>query len=145
MQVKRQPRQARILLAGMNENARIAANLLEAAEWLDRAGGKAFSAAAYRRAAGVLREWPQPMRGIYAQGGLRALKNLPGVGRGIASAVAEMLVTGRWLRLERMRSERSFIFMGNDGIEHESVVIEPRLGRRVPGREAIVKLLSQDR
>jgi DNA polymerase/3'-5' exonuclease PolX len=129
----------------MNENARIAANLLEAAEWLDRVGGKAFSAAAYRRAADVLRKWPRPVHEIYARGGLPGLKKLPGVGRGIASAIAEMLVTGRWLRLERMRSERSFIFAGNDGVEHESVVIEARPPRRVPGREAIVKLLRQDR
>jgi DNA polymerase/3'-5' exonuclease PolX len=129
----------------MNENARIAANLLEAAEWLDRTGGNAFSAAAYRRGAGVLREWPRPMGEIHERGGIPGLEKLPGVGRGIAAAIAEMLVTGRWRTLERMRGERSFVFTDDDGMEHESVVIERRPPGRVPGRKAILELLRHDR
>jgi hypothetical protein len=56
-----------------------------------------------------------------------------------------MLVTGRWRTLERMRGERSFVFTDDDGMEHESVVIERRPPGRVPGRKAILELLRHDR
>jgi hypothetical protein len=56
-----------------------------------------------------------------------------------------MLLTGRWLRLERMRPERSFLYTGDDGIEHECVVIEARPRGQRSGREAIAELLRRDR
>src|SRR4249920_4018001 len=99
----------------MNEDARIAANLHEAAERLEGRGGNRFGAAAFRSAADVVREWPRPLREIHDRGGRAALEKLPGVGRGIAGAVAEMLATGRWRRLERMRPERSFFYTDDDG------------------------------
>jgi DNA polymerase/3'-5' exonuclease PolX len=127
----------------MNENARIAANLHEAAERLEGRGGNRFGAAAFRSAADVVREWPRPLREIHDRGGRAALEKLPGVGRGIAGAVAEMLATGRWRRLERMRPERSFFYTDDDGVEHENVVIETRTRSRRPGRAAIAELLRQ--
>jgi hypothetical protein len=62
-------------------------------------------------------------------------------GPGIAGAIAEMLITGHWQRLERMRSERSVLYTDEEGIERESVVIDPRPSARLRGREAIVELL----
>ena len=127
------------------ENGRIAANLREAAERLEERGANAFSAAAFRRAAEVVAHWPQPLREIHEPLGPAGLEALPGVGRGIAGAIAEMLITGRWARLERMRSERSILYTDDEGVEHESVVIEPRAHGRLSGREAIIELLRHGR
>jgi DNA polymerase/3'-5' exonuclease PolX len=126
------------------ENRRIAASLREAGERLQERGANAFSAAAYCRAADVVEGWPQPLREIHERLGPAALEALPGVGRGIAGAIAEMLITGRWLRLERMRSERSILYTDEEGVEHESTVIEPRPRRRLSGRAAIAEMLRHD-
>jgi hypothetical protein len=40
-----------------------------------------------------------------------------------------------------MRSERSVLYTDEEGIERESVVIDPRPSARLRGREAIVELL----
>ena len=127
------------------ENARIAANLREAGERLHETGANAFKAAAYLRAAEVVEHWPRELREIYERYGPARLEDLPGVGRGIAGAIAEMLRTGRWRRLERLRAERSFVITGADGLEHESIVLEPRPRRPLHGRDAIAELLRRDR
>jgi hypothetical protein len=123
------------------ENRLIAANLREAGERLEERGANAFSAAAFRRAADTVEHWPQALREIHARRGPGGLEALPGVGRGIAGAIAEMLITGHWQRLERMRSERSVLYTDEEGIERESSVIDPRPRARLHGREAIVELL----
>lgn len=127
------------------ENIRIAANLREAGERLQESGANAFKAAAYLHAAEVVEHWPRELREIYERYGPAGLEDLPGIGRGIAGAIAEMLRNGRWLRLERLRSERSFLCTGADGLEHESIVLEPRVRSPLHGREAIVELLRRDR
>ena len=130
------------------ENARMAAALREAGDRLHERGANAFSAAAYGRAAEVVQSSPQPMREIYERSGIAGLRDLPGVGRVIAAAIAEMLATGRWRRLERMRaeddaSERSFLCTGADGLEHECVVLEPARRSALHGRDAIAELLAR--
>jgi DNA polymerase/3'-5' exonuclease PolX len=127
------------------ENRLIAANLREAGERLEARGANAFSAAAFRRAADTVEHWPQALREIHDRRGPAGLEALPGVGRGIAGAIAEMLITRRWLRLERMRAERSIFYTDNEGVERETVVIEPRPSARLRGREAIVELLRHGR
>jgi helix-hairpin-helix protein len=128
-----------------SENQRVAARLREAGERLEQQGANAFAAAAFQRAADSVEGWPCPLREIYERRGEAGLQQLPGVGRGIARAIAEMLVTGRWLRLERMRPERSFLYTGDDGLEHECVVVEARPTGERWGREAILELLRRDR
>ena len=123
------------------ENRRIAANLREMAERLEQGGANRFSAAAFCGAADVVEHWPQPLREIHDRLGPAGLEALPGIGRGIAGAIAEMLMTGRWLRLQRMRAERSILYTDDEGVEHETVVIDPRPSARVRGREAIAELL----
>lgn len=130
---------------GRLENQRIAAKLREAGERLEERGGNAHRAAAFRRAADTVERWPCALREIYDRRGEAGLRELPGVGRGIARAIVEMLLTGRWLRLERMRPERSFLYTGDDGIEHECVVIEAGPRGQRSGREAIAELLRRDR
>ena len=129
------------------ENARIAAALREAGERLHERGGNAFSTAAYAGAAEVVEHWPQPMREIRERSGIAGLRELPGVGRVIAAAIAEMLATGRWRQLERQRAEdcveRSFLCRGADGREHLSIVLDPVRNRPLHGRDAIAELLGR--
>jgi len=130
---------------GRLENQRIAAKLREAGERLVQQGANAFAATAFQRAADTAERWPCALREFYDRRGEAGLRELPGVGRGIARAIAEMLLTGRWLRLERMRPERSFLYTGDDGIEHEWVVVDPRPKGARSGRDAIAELLRRDR
>jgi DNA polymerase/3'-5' exonuclease PolX len=111
----------------MNENARIAAQLREAADELEERRDNPFRIGAFRRAADTIEQWPRPLREIFEQHASAGLQELPGVGLGIAAAIAEMLVTGRWRRLELLRGrERVFVDVDEDGIEHDYVVIDTR-------------------
>jgi hypothetical protein len=122
----------------MYDNRRISAELREAADLLD-----GFRAAAFRRAAATVEASPRSMRELYERRGPAALEALPGVGRGIAGAIAEMLVAGRWKYLERLRrEERSFTYTDEEGVEHDCVVLERRPKSALHGRDAIAALLG---
>ena len=132
-----------------DENRRIAERLREAAERLEKQGDNAFRVAAFLRAADTIEQWPRSLREIYDRHGPSGLEELPGVGTGIAGAIAEMLTTGRWKRLERLRNpsraphgpERVLAYVDDEGVEHECVVVmkdpstqEPTGRSRSPGR-----------
>lgn len=87
----------------MNENQEIAAQLREAAARLEEQEASPYRVAAYRRAADSVVQSPQPVREIFEARGRAGLKALPGVGEGISSAIAEMLITGSWGQLARLR------------------------------------------
>jgi putative hydrolase len=108
----------------MDDNLRIAARLREAAERLEEQGENAFRVGAYRRAADTADHCDVPLREIFRARGAQALRELPGIGPGIAAAIAEMLTTGRWMLLERLRRPQ------HAGADHQCVVIE--LPRRPP-------------
>ncbi|MEW6689919.1 MAG: helix-hairpin-helix domain-containing protein [Pseudomonadota bacterium] len=85
------------------ENLQIAAWLREAAGLLEEQGANPYSVAAYRRAADTVEELPQSLREIFDIRGRAGLQALPGVGSGIAAAIAEMLSSNAWSRLARLR------------------------------------------
>ncbi|MEO0359872.1 MAG: helix-hairpin-helix domain-containing protein [Pseudomonadota bacterium] len=85
------------------ENAAIARRLEEASLLLDEQNASRFRVAAYARAAEAVRALDRPLREIFDEGGRKALIELEGIGESISRAVVEMLSTGRWAQLERMR------------------------------------------
>ena len=91
----------RVSAAG--ENAQIADLLRETAQLLEAQGANPFRVSAYRNAALEIARQAESVRAIFDEKGIAGLEALPHVGRGIAAAIAEMLITGRWSQLERLR------------------------------------------
>jgi ribosomal protein S13 len=86
-------------------NALIAECLNEAADLLLAQGENHFRAEAFRRGARTVIDLPEDIAQTVARAGPDALLRLPGIGRGIASAIIELVATGRWSRLDRLRGE----------------------------------------
>ena len=107
-------------------NAQIADKLRQAADILAAQGADPFRVAAYRRAADSVLALTRDLGILVARGGRKALEAIPGVGVSIASAVAEMLTTGRWSFLEHLKgsAEPEKLFCSIPGIG-------PALARRV--------------
>ncbi|WP_244497751.1 DNA-binding protein [Mesorhizobium sp. Root695] len=83
----------------------MAAKFRDFADLLDSQGADGFRARAYRRAADVVSRLERPVGEILAKEGRDGLVALPAIGTGIAGAIAEMVATGRWSQLERLRGE----------------------------------------
>jgi hypothetical protein len=84
-------------------NSAVAGKLREMAEVLEQQLADGFRITAYRRAADTLESLQQPVEEIIRIDGLRGLVELPGIGRGIGSAIMEMVTTGHWSQLERLQ------------------------------------------
>jgi putative hydrolase len=84
-------------------NRQVADKLRQAADLLGQQGANPFRVGAYRRAADVIARLSRDVREIVDQEGSDGLVALPHVGQGIAAAILEMLRTGRWSQLERLR------------------------------------------
>lgn len=84
-------------------NRRVADRLQEAAALLHAQGASPYRANAYRHAAESIGRLPRDILEIYTAEGVKGLDAIPHVGLGIASAVAEMLTSGRWGQLDRLR------------------------------------------
>jgi len=85
-------------------NAQVAALLREMAALLERQGDNPFRVGAYRRAADTLQGLPRSVAEIDAAQGVPGLDALPAVGVTIAAAIDEIVRTGHWTRLERLRA-----------------------------------------
>ncbi len=84
-------------------NRQIAARLREAADLYARQGANPFRTSAYRRAADTIDGLPEGVDHLIEREGMDGLVRLPGIGRGIAAAIVEMVRTGRWSTLDRLR------------------------------------------
>ena len=85
------------------ENQDIAQRLREGADLLEAQGANPFRVGAYRKAADAVAAHPQELREIFEAQGLPGLDAIPHVGPGIAAAIAEMLTSGSWSQLDRLR------------------------------------------
>lgn len=90
---------------GDASNAEAARLFERIAELLEAQDASVFRVRAYRNAAASLRSLDRPVSGIYQAGGRSALEDIPAVGRGLASAIAEYLTTGRLGLLERLEGQ----------------------------------------
>lgn len=84
-------------------NQEIAAKLREYADLLEQQGANPFRVTAYRRAAQTVSTRRDELSALWQSGGVEALVDLPAIGESIALAVDEMLRSGRWMQLERLR------------------------------------------
>jgi Holliday junction resolvasome RuvABC DNA-binding subunit len=100
--------------------------LREAADLLEAQGANQYRVAAYRKAAdSITGMGPAAIAAIVEREGVDGLDNLPHVGRGIAAAIVEMVRTGHWSQLERLRGTA-------DPVQLLTVV--PGLGHRLAER-----------
>jgi DNA uptake protein ComE-like DNA-binding protein len=83
--------------------SQIASRLRQAAEILNGQGANPFRVAAYRKAAQTVERHGFDLREILNRTGRNGLAELPAIGAGLAAAIAEMLETGRWAQLDRLR------------------------------------------
>lgn len=90
-----------------DEHLHVAALLREMADLLQAQAPEdnRYRIAAYRQAADWLQGHGAGLRQRFDSQGLAGLDALPTIGPGIAAAIAEMLTTGGWRRLERVRGE----------------------------------------
>ena len=107
-------------------NAQIAELFEQAATLLAQQGASPFRVGAYRRAGQSLKRLGRDVRAIAEAEGRRGLLAIPGIGVSLASAIEEILRSGRWVQLERLRgaSDPEHLFQTVAGIG-------PELARRI--------------
>ena len=77
-------------------NIELAEALEQMAEVLVRQGeSNPYRVQAYLQAAGMIREYPEPVARVYGDGGREALTSLPGIGVSLAHHIAQYVETGR--------------------------------------------------
>src|SRR5262249_18461716 len=83
------------------ENREIARLLNETADLMEIAGEDGFRIRSYRNAAGVILEYPHSVSGILRDPS-RNVTSIPGIGKGIATALAEIEERGSFERRDQM-------------------------------------------
>lgn len=84
-------------------NHLIASRFREAADLLAQQDDNPFRVRAYRRAADEIDSGAQDISKLALSEGIEGLMRLPGIGRGMAAAILEMVRFGRWTQLDRLR------------------------------------------
>jgi len=108
------------------QNQFIADRLRETASLLEQQGANRFRVAAYRKAAGTVESLTQNVVSILEMEGFDGLMSLPGIGVVIGNAIVEIVTTGQWSQLERLRG----------GLDPEALFrdvpgLGPKLARRI--------------
>ena len=91
--------------AGFNQS--VADKLFHTADVLKAQGANPFRINAYRRAAQTVMGLDEDLRELLAREGHEGLLNLPFVGRGLAATIEEIVHTGSYSRLDRLRGDTS--------------------------------------
>ena len=106
------------MCSNTHDNASIAKQLIEYAGLLEQQGSDGFRERAYRKAAATILQLDKPLETIFFEQGWNGLVSLPGIGKGIAGAITEIIVTGRWSQLERLHGDLSpeHLFLSIPGI-----------------------------
>ncbi|MGC8976786.1 MAG: DNA polymerase/3'-5' exonuclease PolX [Candidatus Ratteibacteria bacterium] len=81
----------------MNKNQEIADIFDKIAEALEFKGDDTFRIGAYRKAARILREYPEDIEEVWKKG---EIQKIPGIGKGMAEKIDEYLKTGRMKKYE---------------------------------------------
>jgi hypothetical protein len=93
----------RMLSASGRLNQQVAERLREAAELLEQQQANPFRVGAYRRAAETVAALDEDLATLLEREGIEGLDALAGIGPVLAQAIAQMVRTGRWAQLERLR------------------------------------------
>ncbi len=86
-------------------NRVVVAKLRETADLLALQNANPFRVNAYRHAADTIEQMRGDVRQLAETAGEAGLTALPDIGPAIASALVEIVATGRWSRLDRLRGE----------------------------------------
>jgi putative hydrolase len=84
-------------------NQQIAMKLAQAADLLEQQGANPFRVSAYRHASDTVSRLESDVSVILEEEGEAGLIRLPAIGKGIAASIHELVTTGRWAQLERLR------------------------------------------
>lgn len=107
-------------------NQFVADRLREAADLLEQQGANPFRVRAYRQAADTVAGLDRELRDILEREGIEGLDALPAIGPRIAEAIRQMLVTGRWGQLDRLRGT-----LEPDGLFRSVPGLGPELAHRI--------------
>ena len=102
-------------------NRTVAKSLMQYADILEQQGAAFFRVQAYRNASKTLLELPEPIDELLERDGRKGLTAIPTIGVSIASAIAEMVMTGHWTQLDRVAGNLhpQKLFMTIPGVGHE--------------------------
>ena len=87
------------------DNEEIARRFNRMASLMEVRGEDTFRVRSYRMAAEAIETWPTPMKEIVAQDGVAGLREIPGVGKAIASKIVELLDCGTFDAWEKITAE----------------------------------------
>lgn len=88
---------------GGQSNKDVAAMLRQAANLLEQQGDNPYRISAYLQGARTVETMTQDVAEILQRDGIEGLVALPTIGRGIALAIDEIVRTGHWTQLDRLR------------------------------------------
>ncbi|OGZ02131.1 MAG: DNA polymerase III [Candidatus Liptonbacteria bacterium RIFCSPLOWO2_01_FULL_53_13] len=85
-------------------NAEISEKLSQIAEYLEMQEVP-FKPRAYQKVAETIQALAEPVHALFAKGGVKALEEIPGVGKGIAEKIEELFKTGKISELEKLKKK----------------------------------------